>query len=133
MTTREVPRHLLRVPSPIGRLEVHSDGGQLAALAWGSVTTYGALGRGEGRATARRAVGRAIGDDPMPILIPCHRVLGSDGRRRAYSAGKGIATKLALLELEGIVLATRAPTVTEIDVRAATVVPEPHAVSEPTA
>lgn len=78
---------------------------QLNALEWGEVTTYGELGLGTGRATAGRAVGGAIGANPIPIIIPCHRVLGSDGRITGYSGGAGIPTKLWLLEHEGIVLA----------------------------
>lgn len=78
---------------------------QLSTLAWGEVTTYGELGLGAGRPTAGRAVGGAIGANPIPIIVPCHRVLGSDGRVTGYSGGAGIPTKLWLLEHEGVVLA----------------------------
>lgn len=78
---------------------------QLRALEWGEVTSYGELGLGTGRATAGRAVGGAIGANPIPIIVPCHRVLGSDGRVTGYSGGNGIPTKLWLLEHEGILLA----------------------------
>lgn len=78
---------------------------QLNKLEWGEVTTYGELGLGTGRTTAGRAVGGAIGANPIPIIIPCHRVLGSDGKITGYSGGAGIPTKLWLLEHEGIVLA----------------------------
>ena len=78
---------------------------QLNTLEWGEVTTYGELGLGTGRATAGRAVGGAIGANPIPIIIPCHRVLGSDGRITGYSGGEGIPTKLWLLEHEGVLLA----------------------------
>lgn len=83
----------------------HSIWDQLTALEWGEVTTYGELGLGTGRATAGRAVGGAIGANPIPIIVPCHRVLGSDGRVTGYSGGSGIPTKLWLLEHEGILLA----------------------------
>ncbi|MBB5633982.1 methylated-DNA-[protein]-cysteine S-methyltransferase [Cryobacterium mesophilum] len=83
----------------------HSIWDQLSALEWGEVTTYGELGLGTGRATAGRAVGGAIGANPIPIIVPCHRVLGSDGRVTGYSGGNGIPTKLWLLEHEGILLA----------------------------
>ena len=78
---------------------------ELARVGWGQFTTYGALGAAVGRPTAGRAVGGAIGANRLPLLIPCHRVLGSDGRVTGYSAGQGISTKLWLLEHEGITLA----------------------------
>ena len=83
----------------------HAIWDQLSALEWGELTTYGELGLGTGRATAGRAVGGAIGANPIPIIVPCHRVLGSDGRVTGYSAGEGIPTKLWLLEHEGVLLA----------------------------
>lgn len=83
----------------------HAIWDQLSDLAWGEVTTYGELGLGTGRATAGRAVGGAIGANPIPIIVPCHRVLGSDGRVTGYSGGNGISTKLWLLEHEGVLLA----------------------------
>lgn len=83
----------------------HAIWDQLSALEWGEVTTYGELGLGTGRPTAGRAVGGAIGANPIPIIVPCHRVLGSDGRVTGYSGGNGIPTKLWLLEHEGVLLA----------------------------
>ena len=52
--------------------------------------------------TAARAVGGACGRNPIPILIPCHRVVGAGGRLGGYSGGVGLDTKRALLRLEGI-------------------------------
>lgn len=75
---------------------------QLVALDFGEVVSYGELGMATGRATAGRAVGGAVGANPIPIIIPCHRVLGSDGRITGYSGGEGIPTKSWLLEHEGI-------------------------------
>ena len=75
---------------------------QLVALDWGEVVSYGELGQATGRATAGRAVGGAVGANPIPIIVPCHRVLGSDGRITGYSGGDGIPTKAWLLEHEGI-------------------------------
>lgn len=158
------PRHLRRVQSPIGRLELAGDGEHLTALAieragelpwqdepersdpvldlaaeqlagyfegrradfdlpiamhgtvfqravwqqlaelpFGSVTSYGQLGLAAGRAGAGRAVGGAVAANPVPIIVPCHRVLGADGRVTGYSGGEGIPTKIWLLEHEGIV------------------------------
>ncbi len=75
---------------------------ELAELPFGSVISYGRLGRAVGRASAGRAVGGAVAANPVPIIVPCHRVLGADGRVTGYSGGEGIPTKLWLLEHEGI-------------------------------
>ena len=75
---------------------------QLQAIPFGSVRGYGDLGRATGRPTAGRAVGGAVGANPVPLLIPCHRVLASDARITGYSAGDGIPTKIWLLDHEGI-------------------------------
>jgi methylated-DNA-[protein]-cysteine S-methyltransferase len=75
---------------------------QLVQLEWGEVVSYGDLGRGTGRATAGRAVGGAVGANPVPIIVPCHRVLGSNGTITGYSGGEGIPTKSWLLAHEGI-------------------------------
>ena len=47
-----------------------------------------------------QAIGRALGANPFPIIVPCHRILGAGGRLTGFSAGGGIATKLKLLEFE---------------------------------
>lgn len=91
--------------APRGTTFQHAIWDQLNTLEWGEVTTYGELGLGSGRPTAGRAVGGAIGANPIPIIVPCHRVLGSDGRVTGYSGGAGIPTKLWLLEHEGVLLA----------------------------
>lgn len=75
---------------------------QLVDLRWGEVISYGELGHATGRATAGRAVGGAVGANPIPILVPCHRVLGANGRITGYSGGEGVPTKSWLLEHEGI-------------------------------
>jgi methylated-DNA-[protein]-cysteine S-methyltransferase len=75
---------------------------ELSRLRFGEVTSYGAIGEATGRATAGRAVGGAIGANPIPIIVPCHRVLGSDHRVTGYSGGDGISTKRWLLDHEGI-------------------------------
>lgn len=68
----------------------------------GEVITYGALARVIGRPTAARAVGQALGSNPIPIIIPCHRVLASDGSLGGYSGRGGVRTKADLLRLEGV-------------------------------
>jgi methylated-DNA-[protein]-cysteine S-methyltransferase len=75
---------------------------ELAALNFGEVASYGEIGRATGRPTAGRAVGGAVGANPVPIIIPCHRVLASNNRITGYSGGNGIPTKVWLLDHEGI-------------------------------
>ena len=75
---------------------------ELATMPFGTVVSYGALGHATGRPTAGRAVGGAVGANPVPIIVPCHRVLATSGRITGFSAGEGIATKAWLLDHEGI-------------------------------
>lgn len=75
----------------------------LSDIEWGDVRSYGELGMASGRATAGRAVGGAVGANPVPIIVPCHRVLASNRRITGYSGGNGIPTKIWLLDHEGIV------------------------------
>lgn len=72
------------------------------AVAWGRTASYGELARSVGQHGAARAVGRALGQNPLPIIIPCHRILASDGGIGGFSAYGGTATKRRLLELEGL-------------------------------
>jgi methylated-DNA-[protein]-cysteine S-methyltransferase len=67
----------------------------------GQWLTYGEVAKAIGRPQASRAVGQALGHNPVPIVIPCHRVLGSDGSLHGYSGGGGLKTKAWLLQLEG--------------------------------
>ncbi len=75
---------------------------ELNSIPYGAVRSYGEVGAATGRKTAGRAVGGAVGANPIPIIVPCHRVLASDGRITGYSGGNGIPTKVWLLDLEGI-------------------------------
>ncbi|MEP6481314.1 MAG: methylated-DNA--[protein]-cysteine S-methyltransferase [Rhodoglobus sp.] len=75
---------------------------RLREMPFGGVMSYGEIGSATGRATAGRAVGGAVGANPIPIIVPCHRVLGADGRITGYSGGEGIPTKVWLLDHEGI-------------------------------
>jgi len=67
----------------------------------GSTTTYGALAAGLGDPGQARAVGQALGRNPWPIVVPCHRITAAEGRMGGFSAPGGTRTKLRLLEIEG--------------------------------
>ncbi|WP_456386159.1 methylated-DNA--[protein]-cysteine S-methyltransferase [Desulfolithobacter sp.] len=71
----------------------------LLAIPWGDVWTYGQVARALGKKNLARAVGRAAGANPLPLVIPCHRVIGADRNLTGFAAG--IAVKKYLLELEG--------------------------------
>ena len=71
------------------------------AIPPGETVTYGEIARRLGTPGLSRAVGQALGRNPFSIVVPCHRVLASDGRLGGFSAPGGITTKLRLLTLEG--------------------------------
>ena len=71
----------------------------LRRVPWGAVVTYGALAQAAGNPRAARAAGRACHDNPVPIFIPCHRVLGANGGLTGFASG--LDHKRALLLLEG--------------------------------
>jgi methylated-DNA-[protein]-cysteine S-methyltransferase len=70
------------------------------AIAPGETRTYGEVARSIGAPGAARAVGRALGRNPVPIIIPCHRILAASGKSGGFSAPGGASTKLRLLQLE---------------------------------
>jgi methylated-DNA-[protein]-cysteine S-methyltransferase len=67
----------------------------------GSTSTYGAIAAELGDRLLAREVGEALGRNPFPIVVPCHRVVASDGRLGGFSANGGVATKRRLLLIEG--------------------------------
>ncbi len=73
---------------------------EMARIPFGASESYGALARKTG--SVARAVGGACGANPIPIVIPCHRVVAEGGALGGFSGGTGPATKRALLELEGV-------------------------------
>ena len=75
----------------------------------GQTLTYGELAARLGEPGQARAVGQALGRNPWPIVVPCHRVTAAAGRTGGFSAPGGAATKLRLLELEGALAAERLP------------------------
>lgn len=71
----------------------------LLNIPWGQTCSYQALATQLGRTTATRAVGAAVGRNPLSVIVPCHRVLGSRGQLTGYAGG--LPRKQALLQLEG--------------------------------
>jgi methylated-DNA-[protein]-cysteine S-methyltransferase len=84
--------------SPFGRRVLKAT----AAIPFGRVSTYGEMASQAGNPKASRAAGRALGSNPIPIVVPCHRVIGAGGRLTGYTGG--LYRKVALLEIEGVVL-----------------------------
>jgi methylated-DNA-[protein]-cysteine S-methyltransferase len=83
---------------------------EMLKLGWGETVTYGGLAERVGLPPgAAQSVGQAMGKNPIPIIIPCHRVLASGNTMGGFSAPGGTRTKLKLLELEGIRLGLRDP------------------------
>ncbi|HEX2114722.1 MAG TPA: methylated-DNA--[protein]-cysteine S-methyltransferase [Alphaproteobacteria bacterium] len=75
----------------------------LRGVGWGRTTTYGALAKELGAGPeAARDVGQAMAQNPVPLLIPCHRVLAAGGKVGGFSAPGGSAAKIRMLELEGV-------------------------------
>jgi len=79
----------------------------LRCIPVGQTTSYGALARAVGRPAAVRAVGAAVGRNPLSVVVPCHRVLGQDGSLTGYAGG--LERKAALLRLEGALPPARTP------------------------
>ncbi|MBI4061576.1 MAG: MGMT family protein [Elusimicrobia bacterium] len=75
-----------------------------AEIPKGQVRTYGWIARRIGRPGSARAVGTALGRNPFAPLVPCHRVVGADGRLTGYSGAGGIEKKRRLLRDEGVPL-----------------------------
>lgn len=74
----------------------------IAKTNFGKTVTYGDIAAKIGNPQAARAIGGAVGANPVPLIVGCHRVLGSNKKITGYSGGNGILTKEWLLELEGI-------------------------------
>ena len=72
----------------------------IRGLGWGETTTYGAIARWLGDVAMSRTVGTAMGQNPIPLIVPCHRVLAADGRTGGFSAPGGVRAKMELLALE---------------------------------
>jgi len=73
-----------------------------AKIPRGMRKTYGEVAKGIGKPKASRAVGAALGANPWPVLVPCHRVVGGNGKMTGFSAPGGVGTKQRMLEMEGV-------------------------------
>jgi len=94
-------RRKFRLPlAPQGTPFQHAVWDAVYAIGFGETTSYGAIAKAIGRPTAFRAVGAANGQNPIPIVIPCHRIVGSAGHLTGF--GGGLPLKAALLAHEGI-------------------------------
>jgi methylated-DNA-[protein]-cysteine S-methyltransferase len=74
----------------------------MSAIPFGETATYGSMAKALG--SGPRAVGMACGRNPLPIVVPCHRVMGSGRNEGGFSGGRGLPTKRELLALEGVIL-----------------------------
>lgn len=74
----------------------------VANIPKGKVMTYGQVAKAAGSPHAARAVGMAMRNNPNAPIVPCHRVVASDGRLTGYSAGEGVKTKKEMLIHEGV-------------------------------
>jgi methylated-DNA-[protein]-cysteine S-methyltransferase len=71
-------------------------------IPYGQIRTYAEIAAKIGHPNASRAMGRANATNPMPLVIPCHRVIGTDGKLHGYGGGNGLPTKAWLLKMEGM-------------------------------
>lgn len=74
------------------------------AIPYGETRSYAEIAAAIGNPKAYRAVGRANATNPMPLVIPCHRVIGNDGKLHGYGGGQGLPTKAWLLKMENDIL-----------------------------
>jgi methylated-DNA-[protein]-cysteine S-methyltransferase len=70
-------------------------------IAPGNTLSYGEIAKRVGIPRDAREVGKALGDNPFPIIVPCHRVVAADGRMHGFSGTGGVKTKLRMLQIEG--------------------------------
>ena len=89
--------------APVGTAFQQAVWQALLLVPFGATSTYGQLAADLGRPTGGRAVGSAVGSNPIPIVIPCHRIIGKDGSLTGFAGG--LPRKTTLLRLEGVLLA----------------------------
>ena len=83
----------------------------------GQTMTYGEIAKRLGEPHESREVGQAMGKNPIAIIMPCHRVLGADGKMGGFSANGGVATKRRILEIEGAAAVSAGPLFAGLDQR----------------
>jgi methylated-DNA-[protein]-cysteine S-methyltransferase len=83
----------------------------------GQTLTYGEIAKRLGEPHESREVGQAMGKNPIAIIMPCHRVLGADGKMGGFSANGGVATKRRILEIEGAAAVSAGPLFAALDQR----------------
>jgi methylated-DNA-[protein]-cysteine S-methyltransferase len=105
---RGVDTDLAAVPLALDRLPRFSRDVYevVRAIPAGETLSYGEVAEAAGSPGAARAVGQALGRNPFPIVVPCHRVLAAGGRVGGFSATGGTALKLRMLAAEGVMLST---------------------------
>lgn len=115
---RRITAFLAGAPDDFADLALDEDGvgaferavyRETRAIPAGSTSTYGAIATALGDIRHSRRVGQALGRNPWPIVIPCHRVTGAGGWMGGFSAPGGQRTKLQLLEIEGALAAETLP------------------------
>lgn len=105
------PEQLVRKASRWPKMERHLDWSAVgdfdrkvlavtAGIQWGQTRTYGQLAAAIGKPGAARAVGAALGRNPWPVLIPCHRVVGAKGKLTGFSGFGGVLAKKRMLTIE---------------------------------
>jgi methylated-DNA-[protein]-cysteine S-methyltransferase len=109
LAVRDIVRLLAGEPADLARIDLDMSGvpefnRRVYAIARtivpGQTMTYGEIARALGDIGLARAVGQALGQNPFPIVVPCHRVLAANGRTGGFSARGGVATKMRMLSIE---------------------------------
>lgn len=111
------PIEFADVPVDLGRQDSFFEAvyRHVRALHWGETTTYGAVAKALGAGPeAARTVGQAMATNPLPLIIPCHRVLAAGNKVGGFSAPGGSDSKRRMLELEGVSLAPPKPVQQEL-------------------
>ena len=110
-TVVRLQRYFAGTPTDLSKAPLDLDGvpdfhlrlyTEMLGLGWGQTVTYGELAERVGAPGAAQSVGQAMGRNPIPVVIPCHRVLASGNRIGGFSAPGGASTKLRLLAMEGV-------------------------------